>query len=32
VAILQAKMNSILTGKVTVEKGLQQAQAEALSK
>jgi ABC-type glycerol-3-phosphate transport system substrate-binding protein len=30
--ILQAKMNTILTGKVTVEKGLQQAQAEALSK
>jgi ABC-type glycerol-3-phosphate transport system substrate-binding protein len=30
--ILQAKMNSILTGKVTVEKGLQQAQEEALSK
>jgi len=30
--ILQAKMNAILTGKVTVEKGLQQAQAEALSK
>ena len=28
--ILQAKMNAILTGKVTVEKGLQQAQAEAL--
>lgn len=30
--ILQAKMNAILTGKVTVEKGLQQAQAEAVSK
>jgi lactose/L-arabinose transport system substrate-binding protein len=30
--ILQAKMNSILTGKVSVEKGLQQAQDEALSK
>jgi lactose/L-arabinose transport system substrate-binding protein len=30
--ILQAKMNSILTGKVTVEKGLAEAQAEALSK
>jgi lactose/L-arabinose transport system substrate-binding protein len=28
--ILQAKMNSILTGKVTVEKGLAQAQAEAM--
>jgi len=31
-SILQAKMNAILTGKVTVEKGLQQAQEEALSK
>jgi len=31
-SILQAKMNSILTGKVTVEKGLAEAQAEALSK
>ncbi|HTO21437.1 MAG TPA: extracellular solute-binding protein [Spirochaetia bacterium] len=31
-SILQAKMNDILTGKVTVEKGLAQAQAEALSK
>ena len=31
-SILQAKMNAILTGKVTVEKGLQEAQAEALSK
>ena len=30
--ILQAKMNAILTGKVTVEKGLAEAQAEALSK
>ena len=30
--ILQAKMNAILTGKVTVEKGLAQAQAEALAK
>jgi len=29
-SILQAKMNAILTGKVTVEKGLQQAQAEAM--
>jgi ABC-type glycerol-3-phosphate transport system substrate-binding protein len=31
-SILQATMNSILTGKVTVEKGLAEAQAEALSK
>ena len=31
-SILQAKMNAILTGKVTVEKGLAEAQAEALSK
>jgi ABC-type glycerol-3-phosphate transport system substrate-binding protein len=31
-SILQAKMNSILTNKVTVEKGLAEAQAEALSK
>jgi ABC-type sugar transport system, periplasmic component len=31
-SILQAKMNSILTGKVSVEKGLQEAQDEALSK
>jgi len=31
-SILQAKMNDILTGKVTVEKGLAQAEAEALSK
>ena len=29
-SILQAKMNAILTNKVTVEKGMQQAQAEAL--
>ncbi len=29
--ILQAKMNAILTGKVTVEKGLAEAQAEALA-
>ena len=31
-SILQAKMNAILTGKVSVEKGLQDAEAEALSK
>ena len=31
-SILQAKMNAILTGKVSVEKGLQEAQDEALSK
>jgi ABC-type glycerol-3-phosphate transport system substrate-binding protein len=31
-SILQAKMNTILTGKVSVEKGLAEAQAEALSK
>jgi lactose/L-arabinose transport system substrate-binding protein len=30
--ILQAKMNAILTNKVTVEKGLEEAQKEALSK
>ncbi len=30
--IMQAKMNAILTGKVTVEKGLAEAEAEALSK
>jgi len=30
-SILQAKMNSILTNKISVEKGLQQAQAEALA-
>jgi lactose/L-arabinose transport system substrate-binding protein len=30
-SILQAKMNAILTGKVTVEKGLQEAQEEALA-
>jgi hypothetical protein len=29
---LQAKMNAILTNKVTVEKGLEEAQKEALSK
>jgi lactose/L-arabinose transport system substrate-binding protein len=29
-SILQAKMNAILTNRVTVEKGMQQAQAEAL--
>ena len=31
-SILQAKMNAILTGKVSVEAGLQQAEAEAMSK
>lgn len=31
-SILQAKMNAILIGKVSVEKGLQEAQDEALSK
>jgi lactose/L-arabinose transport system substrate-binding protein len=31
-SILQAKMNAILTSKVSVEKGLQEAQDEALSK
>jgi ABC-type glycerol-3-phosphate transport system substrate-binding protein len=30
-SILQAKMNAILTSKVTVEKGLEQAQAEAIA-
>ena len=30
--ILQAKMNAILTNRVTVEKGLEEAQKEALSK
>jgi lactose/L-arabinose transport system substrate-binding protein len=30
--ILQAKMNAILTNKVTVEKGLEEAQREAMSK
>lgn len=31
-SILQAKMNAILTGKVSVERGLKEAQDEALSK
>ena len=30
-SILQAKMNAILTNKVTVEKGLQEAQQEAMT-